>query len=438
MSNVMHRVQVIRLASLCAILFLVSGFLTSRRATHLVNCTATSNETITNEAQQQSTTAAAAVVETTTTTTTAGVGLSTTAAWSSAVTNSDLITATESRGYSSSAPLHVTNGELEVQRWMRRKQAGKILDYSTSASRERDHHHHLLLIPKRLNSTGLARLIGAPFQSRLSRVEHEPRSRARSITERGNDNNNTSPTKDACVVQGRSRLFGDVLRGARNLVASGITSIEQRAGSLLYLGSNLLATLIPLASLLGFGSSKLHHSSSEPTGATNSSAIPNRGAGLASLLAPPQKLAQYAAGSGGIQSRVEYVMDLLERSVEHLPIFPRLHPQECIKRSICEAHNEPNKYGAIGLTLRLLFPATNFSATSAGEQDNMEYKVINKYRHAAGYGLLRRLDSTGNSNMTNNNNNIWPSSSGACKEKYEDCLVSLLDVVQKLVDLFVN
>lgn len=207
MSNVMHRVQVIRLASLCAILFLVSGFLTSRRATHLVNCTETSNETTTNEAQQQST---ATAVETTTTTTTAGVGLSTLAAWSSAVTNSDHVMATESRGYSPSAPLHVTNGELEVQRWMRRKQAGKILDYSTSASRERDRHHHLLLIPKRLNSTGLARLIGAPFQSKLSRAEHETRSRARSITERGNDN---TPTRDACVVQERSRLFGDVLRG---------------------------------------------------------------------------------------------------------------------------------------------------------------------------------------------------------------------------------
>lgn len=56
------------------------------------------------------------------------------------------------------------------------------------------------------------------------------------------------------------------------------------------------------------------------------------------------------------QGRVDSFMGWIERSVEHLPNFPHLHPQECVKRSICEAHNEPNKYGAIGFILRLLFP----------------------------------------------------------------------------------
>lgn len=57
--------------------------------------------------------------------------------------------------------------------------------------------------------------------------------------------------------------------------------------------------------------------------------------------------------------------------------------------------------------------------------DDMEYKVINKYRHAAGFGLNKRLDSNG-------------TSSQACKEKYEDCLVSLLDVAQSLMDIFLK
>lgn len=56
----------------------------------------------------------------------------------------------------------------------------------------------------------------------------------------------------------------------------------------------------------------------------------------------------------------------------------------------------------------------------------MEYKVINKYRHAAGYGLNKRIDNNGTE------------SPSVCKEKYEDCLVSLLDIGQNLMDLFLK
>lgn len=56
--------------------------------------------------------------------------------------------------------------------------------------------------------------------------------------------------------------------------------------------------------------------------------------------------------------------------------------------------------------------------------DDMEYKVINKYRHAAGFGHKKRLDYNGTSN--------------ACKEKYEDCLVSLMDVAKNLMDIFLT
>lgn len=57
-----------------------------------------------------------------------------------------------------------------------------------------------------------------------------------------------------------------------------------------------------------------------------------------------------------LRGSLDSMMGWVERSVEHLPNLPRLHPKECIKRSICEAHNEPDKYGAVGVMLRLLFP----------------------------------------------------------------------------------
>lgn len=64
--------------------------------------------------------------------------------------------------------------------------------------------------------------------------------------------------------------------------------------------------------------------------------------------------------------------------------------------------------------------------------DDMEYKVINKYRHAAGYGLSRRMEGE----KSNLNTKTPVGSSGVCKEKYEDCLLSLLDVSQNLVRTF--
>lgn len=57
--------------------------------------------------------------------------------------------------------------------------------------------------------------------------------------------------------------------------------------------------------------------------------------------------------------------------------------------------------------------------------DDMEYKVINKYKYAAGFGLNKRIDNNG-------------TGSPVCREKYEDCLVSLLDVAQNLIDIFLK
>ena len=190
---------------------------------------------------------------------------------------------------------------------------------------------------------------------------------------------------------------------------------------------------MPIASLIGlapsFGSAaSVIQSSTLAADKTNHSlgsteSPTGKRTGVATLLASLANGGAIAE-SGGLQGRVEYVMGWLERSIEHLPSFPRLHPQECVKRSICEAHHDPSRYGAIGLTLRLLFPASNLNSTS--EMDNMEYKVINKYRHAAGYGLNKRLDNNGTA------------SGPVCKEKYEDCLVSLLEIGQNLVDFFLT
>lgn len=98
------------------------------------------------------------------------------------------------------------------------------------------------------------------------------------------------------------------------------------------LGSSLLAAAIPLGALIIPGSESR-----------------KRRAGLSTD-------EQSSLSRFSLQSRVDSMMGWIERSVEHLPNIPRLHPQECVKRSICEAHNNPNKYGAIGFMLRLLFP----------------------------------------------------------------------------------
>lgn len=60
--------------------------------------------------------------------------------------------------------------------------------------------------------------------------------------------------------------------------------------------------------------------------------------------------------TSGLVGVSESIMGWVEKSVDDLPSFPRLDAQECMKRSICEAHNQPKKYGAVGLFLQLFFP----------------------------------------------------------------------------------
>lgn len=52
----------------------------------------------------------------------------------------------------------------------------------------------------------------------------------------------------------------------------------------------------------------------------------------------------------------ESVMVWVERGLDNMPNLPRLEAQACMKRCICEAHNQPRKYGLTGLVLQLFFP----------------------------------------------------------------------------------
>ena len=72
------------------------------------------------------------------------------------------------------------------------------------------------------------------------------------------------------------------------------------------------------------------------------------------MLAEERQLQKFL--TSGLVGVSESVMGWVEKSVDDLPSFPRLDGQECLKRCICEAHNQPKKYGVVGLVLQLFFP----------------------------------------------------------------------------------
>lgn len=84
----------------------------------------------------------------------------------------------------------------------------------------------------------------------------------------------------------------------------------------------------------------------------------------------------------------------------------------------------PNQYSSF-------FPSANININinSTNEErqstEDMEYKVINKYKYAATYGRDTRLASNGTNTV-------------ACKERYEDCLVNLLEVTQILMGKYLD
>ncbi|KAH9406089.1 hypothetical protein TYRP_013689 [Tyrophagus putrescentiae] len=102
----------------------------------------------------------------------------------------------------------------------------------------------------------------------------------------------------------------------------------------------------------------------------------------------------------------ESLMGWVERSVDDLPSIPRLDAQECMKRCICEAHNQPKKYGAVGLAIQLFFPPYLDSEDTT--------KVVSKYQLAARYGRGENAN---------------------CSAQYDDCMVNVLDVLQGAIDM---
>lgn len=81
---------------------------------------------------------------------------------------------------------------------------------------------------------------------------------------------------------------------------------------------------------------------------------------MAPLVVPDLKRSLAGVGNieerFAIQGRLESFVSWIERSVEDLPAFPRLHPQECIKRAVCEVNHDRKKYGLPGLILQVMFP----------------------------------------------------------------------------------
>jgi len=137
----------------------------------------------------------------------------------------------------------------------------------------------------------------------------------------------------------------------------------------------------------------------------NFQAPPNGGAPLTA----DERQAQGIQGllTRGLVGVSESIMGWVERSVDDLPSFPRLDAQECMKRSVCEAHNQPKKYGALGLALQLFFPPYT-------ETDESKVRVVSKYQLAARYG---RQDNAN------------------CSSQYDGCMVNILDIVQALINL---
>ncbi|XP_022708712.1 uncharacterized protein LOC111271921 isoform X1 [Varroa jacobsoni] len=121
-------------------------------------------------------------------------------------------------------------------------------------------------------------------------------------------------------------------------------------------------------------------------------------------------VSRFAATGRGIAGVTEYVMKAVDRSIDRIPSIPSLDPQECMKRSVCEAHNQPDRYGLLGLTLQLIFPPY-----LAGEDEDAP--MVSKYQQAARYG--RRNDAE-------------------CGRHFDGCIVSPLEVTQKIINYLIR
>lgn len=73
------------------------------------------------------------------------------------------------------------------------------------------------------------------------------------------------------------------------------------------------------------------------------------------------KLGWVAAGASTSEAVIQTVLDkshrLLLNAAAKIPnLVPRMDAQECLKRTVCEAHHKPGRYGLIGIALQLFVP----------------------------------------------------------------------------------
>jgi len=127
------------------------------------------------------------------------------------------------------------------------------------------------------------------------------------------------------------------------------------------------------------------------------------GRSFSELLTEERQLQKFI--TSGLVGVSENIMGWVEKSVDDLPSFPRLDAQECMKRSICEAHNQPKKYGLVGLVLQLFFPPY----TETEEPS----RIVSKYQLAARYGRQEQAN---------------------CAAQYDGCMVNFLDAVQGVIN----
>ncbi|KAG0410413.1 hypothetical protein HPB47_012470 [Ixodes persulcatus] len=109
---------------------------------------------------------------------------------------------------------------------------------------------------------------------------------------------------------------------------------------------------------------------------------------------------------GAVQSLLEKSHTALLKLADRMPnLVPRMDAQECLKRTICEAHNRPGRYGIVGVALQLIFPPFKPGAEETAQMTPLQL--------AAKYGRGSGAD---------------------CGRQYDGCFLDVLQTMQGVVD----
>ncbi|XP_070377242.1 uncharacterized protein [Dermacentor albipictus] len=100
---------------------------------------------------------------------------------------------------------------------------------------------------------------------------------------------------------------------------------------------------------------------------------------------------------------------LLDVAARMPNLVPRMDAQECLKRTVCEAHNKPGRYGLLGIALQFFFPPFR-----PGDADDTRMSPL---QLAARYGRDPSAD---------------------CGRQYDGCFVDPLQALQAAVDHFLR